>query len=42
MNECGMPRLAAAVWLTIFSIAIGGIVGALYFWATERGVDSWR
>lgn len=39
--ECGMPRLATVVWLTIFSIVLGSFAGAIYFWATERGIDPW-
>lgn len=36
--NCGMPRLATVVWLTIAAIVLGGFAGAIYFWATERGI----
>lgn len=43
MNDCGMPRLATVVWLTIAAIVLGGLAGAVFwFWATERGIDPWR
>jgi hypothetical protein len=35
---CGMPRLATVVWLTIFSLVLGGVAGAIYFWATEGDI----
>lgn len=36
--NCGMPRLATVVWLTIFAIVLGGFAGAIYFWATEGDI----
>jgi hypothetical protein len=36
--NCGLPRLATVVWLTIASIVLGGFAGAIYFFATEGDI----
>lgn len=38
MNECGMPRLATAIWLTIGAFTLGAVCMAIALVVTDGDI----